>query len=192
MEIFHMIVVLMLALVLVTLPGPTAGDEELERHWAQLKKEGDAYMVEIAQKEGVIRLKTGVMVEIIKTSTKKEPLSPAPHGKCHMELIGTLRDGTEIQEKVLHEFSVAGLVDGLQQVVQYMVEGDRWKVYVPYALAYGDMGRLAYGNRGHEVPPYSPMIFEVEIVAFVNANAGKSAAAARRDFERAKAKQQEL
>ena len=61
-------------------------------------------------------------------------------------------------------------------------------MYVPYSLAYGDMGRLAYGNKGHVVPPYSPMIFEVEIIAFVNSNAGKSAAAARRDFERAKIK----
>ena len=40
-----------------------------------------------------------------------------------------------------------------------MNAGSKYELYIPYDLAYGDR------NNG-EIPPYSALIFEVELVSF--------------------------
>jgi FKBP-type peptidyl-prolyl cis-trans isomerase len=44
-----------------------------------------------------------------------------------------------------------------------MVEGDKWEIYVPYELGYESTG--SYDSNGNLViPPYSTLVFEIEIV----------------------------
>ena len=38
-----------------------------------------------------------------------------------------------------------------------MVEGDKWKLHIPYDLAYGA------GGRPPKIPGYSVLVFEIEI-----------------------------
>lgn len=55
-------------------------------------------------------------------------------------------------------FTVDGVVEGWQTVLQEMVEGDRWEIYIPYNLGYGTYG---YGS---DVPGYSTLIFDMQLV----------------------------
>ena len=54
-------------------------------------------------------------------------------------------------------FKVRNLISGWQTALQYMTEGERWKVIIPWDLAYGAMGTK-------DIPPYSTLIFDVELV----------------------------
>lgn len=50
-------------------------------------------------------------------------------------------------------------IDGLSTAVQNMHEGDRWKVYVPYNLAF-----LQQGMSGPYIPAYSTLVFDITLV----------------------------
>ena len=54
---------------------------------------------------------------------------------------------------------LSGTVDGFYTAVQNMVDGDTWKVYIPYQLGYG-----ASGVSG--IPGYSTLIFDINLVSF--------------------------
>jgi FKBP-type peptidyl-prolyl cis-trans isomerase FklB len=56
-------------------------------------------------------------------------------------------------------FPLSGTVPGFNTAIQHMVDGDTWKVYIPAKLGYGD---AETGN----IPAYSTLIFEIDLVAF--------------------------
>jgi len=56
-------------------------------------------------------------------------------------------------------FIMKNLVKGMSTALQQMKEGDIWKVYIPYTLAYGD-------DQSGEVPAYSTLIFELNLTEF--------------------------
>ena len=54
-------------------------------------------------------------------------------------------------------FAVDGVVEGWQTGLQEMVEGDRWKIYIPYNMGYGSYGSST-------IPGYSTLIFDMQLV----------------------------
>jgi FKBP-type peptidyl-prolyl cis-trans isomerase len=57
------------------------------------------------------------------------------------------------------EFTVGSLVPGMNEALTMMSPGSKATILLPSALAYGERG-------GGPIPPYSPMVFEVEVVGF--------------------------
>ena len=60
---------------------------------------------------------------------------------------------------VATKFSAGGVVDGFSTALQNMRRGDRWEVYMPYQLGYGESG---YQN----IPGYSVLIFDIGLKDF--------------------------
>ena len=58
--------------------------------------------------------------------------------------------------------AVSDLIPGLQEVLCLMSEPSYAKIYVPYTMAYGVDGSKKTGGNFH-VPPYSTMIFEIDL-----------------------------
>ena len=57
-------------------------------------------------------------------------------------------------------FGVTQVIKGWQEALQLMKVGDKWKVYVPQDIAYGQRGA-----GGGAIPPFSALIFEMELLA---------------------------
>ena len=75
-----------------------------------------------------------------------------------------LVDGTPFYGKdypVNEAFFVATQRKGLQEILCQMPEASYFKIYVPYELGYGKDG-VKYNN--FTIPPYSTLIYEIEIV----------------------------
>lgn len=143
------------------------------------KRSGEKYLSDIAKQENIIKLKSGMLVEILKTSTKKDAKSPTVSDVCEVTYKGTFRDGSQFDAGTT-SFAPNQVIKGWTEAMQLMGEGDKWKLYIPYNLAYGERGSPP------RIPPFSPLVFEIEIHK-VKSGKGKPLEEARKAFEEAKA-----
>jgi FKBP-type peptidyl-prolyl cis-trans isomerase FklB len=58
-------------------------------------------------------------------------------------------------------FGVGQLISGWTEALQLMPEGSKWRLYIPYDLAYGDRGA------GQDIPPYATLVFDIELIKIV-------------------------
>lgn len=65
-------------------------------------------------------------------------------------------DTLNVKTDVPALFGVKGNIVGFATALQYMVEGDKWLVYIPYQLGYGEQD-------AQSIPAYSTLIFEMTL-----------------------------
>ena len=53
------------------------------------------------------------------------------------------------------------MIAGWTEALQLMNVGSKWKLYIPYQLAYGEQGA------GGAIGPYQALIFEIELLAII-------------------------
>ena len=127
--------------------------------YAANKNAGEKFLAENAGKEGVVTLPSGLQYEIITEGTGKKP-SATDRVQCHYE--GTLIDGTIFDSSIKRGepavFGVNQVIKGWVEALQLMQEGAKWRLYIPYDMAYGEHGA------GEMIPPYSALIFDVELI----------------------------
>ena len=123
-------------------------------------EKGISYLQENAKREGVITLESGLQYEIINDGSG---LKPNIDDNVTTHYHGTLVDGTVFDSSVDRgepaSFPVGGVIKGWTEALQLMNVGSKWKLYVPYDLAYGERGA------GAQIGPYSTLIFEVELIS---------------------------
>ena len=122
-------------------------------------EEGRKFLEENSKKEGVITLASGLQYEVIVDGSGEKP-KLEDNVTTHYH--GTLIDGTVFDSSVDRgepaSFQVGGVIKGWTEALQLMTVGSKWKLYVPYDLAYGERGA------GPQIGPYSTLIFEVELL----------------------------
>jgi FKBP-type peptidyl-prolyl cis-trans isomerase len=124
------------------------------------KKEGEAFLAENKNKEGVKTLPSGLQYKVITDGTGKMP-KDTDTVVTHYR--GTLIDGTEFDSS--HKrgqpatFPVKGVIKGWTEALQLMKEGSKWQLFIPSDLAYGERGA------GGSIGPNSTLIFEVELLS---------------------------
>lgn len=121
--------------------------------------EEKAFFEENAQRSEVQTLPSGLQYEEIIEGTG--PI-PTLNDKVTVHYHGTLLDGTVFDSSVDRgtpaTFGVGQVIAGWVEALQLMPTGAKWKLYIPYNLAYGERGA------GPTIQPYSSLIFEVELI----------------------------
>ncbi len=124
------------------------------------KVAGDAFFAENKTKEGVITLPSGLQYKII-TSGAGE--SPKLTSTVDVHYAGRLLDGTEFDSSYKrgtpYKTPLNQVIKGWTDVLQLMKVGDKWEVYIPSDLAYGERGS------GPTIGPNSALIFVMELVS---------------------------
>jgi len=90
----------------------------------------------------VIRLRSGLQYKVLNSGTGMHHPALNSPTSCHYE--GTLIDGTKFDSSYDRgspaTFEPQQVIKGWTEVMQKMVEGDKWELYIPSELAYGDHG----------------------------------------------------
>ena len=124
------------------------------------RKQGEAFLAENATQEGTIVLASGLQYSILENGAGKSP-DKDDWVKVHYR--GTLLDGKEFDSSYRREapaaFQVDSVIDGWTEALQLMKAGDKWQLFIPPELAYGERGM------GSRIPPNSLLIFELELLS---------------------------
>ncbi len=134
--------------------------EQMKQAGEKNKKDGEAFLAENAKKDGVKTLPSGLQYKVIASGKGAKPKAT---DTVETNYRGTLIDGTEFDSSYKRgqaaTFPVNGVISGWTEALQLMKVGDKWQLFVPPGLAYGERGA------GREIGPNATLIFEVELLA---------------------------
>ena len=123
------------------------------------RAEGEAFLAQNAEREGVVSLPSGLQYEVIEEG---DGATPGRRSTVVVHYRGTLINGTEFDSSYARgeptSFRVNQVITGWTEALRRMRVGDRWKLFIPADLAYGDKGV------GPLIAPGSTLIFEVELL----------------------------
>ncbi len=124
------------------------------------KGENAAWLAENGKKEGIKTTASGLQYQVMNAGAGKQA---AMGTTVTVHYTGMLMDGTVFDSSVSRgepadfPLNPGGLIQGWLEALPMMKEGDKWKLFIPSDLAYGEQG-----NQG--IPPNSLLTFEVELI----------------------------
>lgn len=135
-------------------------NEKKAEQFEKNKTEGEAFLAENFKKDGVQTTLSGLQYEII---SKGDGKKPGPEDQVTVHYQGTLLDGTVFDSSIARNepatFGVNQVIKGWTEALQLMQEGDKFKLYIPQELAYGENP-----HPGGPIEPYMTLVFEVELL----------------------------
>lgn len=124
-------------------------------------KEAQAFLENNAKKEGVKVTESGLQYEVLQAAPE-DAASPKEDDVVQVHYHGTLTDGTVFDSSVERgqpvSFPVKGVIDGWVEALQLMKVGDKFKLYIPPELGYGE------GGTSGKIGPNAALIFDVELL----------------------------
>jgi FKBP-type peptidyl-prolyl cis-trans isomerase FklB len=130
-----------------------------EEKAAKQKAAGETFLTENKAKEGVVTLPSGLQYLVLEAGNGA---IPTLQNKVKVHYHGTLIDGTVFDSSVERgepiSFPVSGVIKGWVEALQLMPVGSKWRLFIPYQLAYGDR------QAGAKITPYSTLIFDVTLL----------------------------
>merc|ERR1719343_964997 len=159
---------LRVSLLLVVLGRASAGTNDV----------GKKFLEEQKGKPGVVTLPSGLMYKVLVEGTGED--HPTVDSSCECFYAGTtpsltpnaheVADDTDALNKEWNDFDSGykrgstttfapnQVIKGWTEAMQMMVEGDKWEMYIPSELGYGD------GGQGGKIQGGDVLIFRMEIV----------------------------
>ncbi len=118
-----------------------------------------AYLEQIAAEAETQQLPKGILYKVIESGSGA---SPEANSIISVHYSGELIDGRQFDTTRNHSypetFRLREVVVGWQIALRAMRVGDRWRVYLPSEVGYGD-------RTVDDIPGGSTLIFDIELVA---------------------------
>jgi len=128
----------------------------------EYRKANEAFMTAMAAEEGVCKLEGGVLYKVVSEGSGEGVVSSRSIVTCHYK--GSLISGKVFDnswERGCPEaFRVNELITGFTTALCHMHRGDHWIVYIPWQQGYGK-------HNDPDIPGYSTLIFEIELLSIV-------------------------
>ncbi|WP_293312099.1 FKBP-type peptidyl-prolyl cis-trans isomerase [Pedobacter sp. UBA5917] len=127
--------------------------------YGPIMKEGQEFLEQNKKRAGVQTTASGLQYEVLTAGTGVKPVAT---DSVLVHYKGTLLNGKQFDSSYDRgepiSFPLNRVIPGWTEGVQLMPAGSKYKFFIPYNLAYGERGA------GADIPPYSTLIFEVELL----------------------------
>jgi len=142
---------LLAASLLLLLAGPCL---------ASTNQKGLDYLKAKEGEPGVVSLPSGLKYKVLRTGSGG--FHPTVNSPCECHYEGKLIDGTKFDSSYDRgsptTFAPNQVIKGWTEAMQLMVEGDKWEMYIPSELGYGDRGSPPKIGGG------DVLVFQMEII----------------------------
>lgn len=126
----------------------------------EYKTKNEQFLEELRAENDIKELPTGILYRVIEAGQGSN--TPRLNSIVSVHYKGTLINGREFdnswKRNCPEAFRLNEVIEGWQIALQQMHVGDRWIIYIPYAVGYG---KRASGP----IPAYSTLIFEVQLLS---------------------------
>ena len=113
----------------------------MEKRTAKMKEEGQLFLNSNKTKEGVTVTASGLQYKVLTKGNGKVPIASS---NVTVHYTGKLINGTVFDSSVERgqpaNFGVTQVIAGWTEALQLMHEGDKWMLFIPSELAYGERG----------------------------------------------------
>lgn len=127
-------------------------------------KRGQEFLAANAEKEGVETTASGLQYKVLQEGDGATP-KPADMVICHYR--GMFVDGQVFESSYDSgqpaQFPANRVIQGWQEALQLMKVGDKYQLFIPSNLAYGEDGNMGIG-------PNETLVFELELLKVVSAD----------------------
>lgn len=127
----------------------------------QNKQDGDKFLSENKDREGVVSLPGGLQYKVIKEG---QGVNPSPSDSVRIHYRAMFIDGTTFDQS--YDRGITGIrldnvIQGLTEGIQLMKPGAVYELYIPSDLAYGDE------DFANVIPGGSTLIYRIELLEIV-------------------------
>ncbi len=133
---------------------------------AESAKAGKKFLEDNAKREGVTATASGLQYEVVK---KADGAQPKATDVVTVHYEGKLTDGSVFDSSVERgspiDLPVNGVIPGWVEGLQLMHVGEKYKLYIPSELAYGEQSPTP------AIPANSVLVFDLELIAIKDAAA---------------------
>jgi FKBP-type peptidyl-prolyl cis-trans isomerase FklB len=124
------------------------------------KKKGEAFLEGNKKQEGVQVLSSGLQYKVLHAGTGA---SPTLFDTVKVNYRGYFIDGKEFDSTYSRGepqvFPVNRVIPGWVEALQLMKVGDKWRLFIPSYLAYGEMGYAP------SIEPNATLLFDMELIS---------------------------
>lgn len=129
---------------------------------------GKKFLAANRQKPGVVELPSGLQYKILEEGDGDAHPLVGADCTCHYEGRTAQEWSNEPKGKKFDSsfdrgsptnFAPSGVIGGWTEAMQLMVEGDKWELYIPSELAYGDSGQ------GGDIGPGDVLVFTLHLMS---------------------------
>lgn len=147
--------------------------EQMAKKSGAEKAKSKAFLTANGKRKEVTTLPDGLQYEVLKAGDASSEM-PTPEDTVVAHYAGTLIDGKEFDNSYKRgeplTIPVGGVIRGWTEILQKMHIGDKFKVYIPSELGYGERGA------GQDIPGGAALIFEMELLGIKHPAKGAAAA----------------
>ena len=123
---------------------------------------GAKFLAENKQRKEVEELESGLQYQVINEGNGTK--NPQENDQVEVHYRGTLINGETFDSSIDRgepaSFKVNEVIKGWTEALQLMKEGDKWKLFIPSEIAYGESGSNSIG-------PNETLIFDVELLSII-------------------------